>query len=292
MKRRNLLTGIIIASVIIASGLAVIQSQKLSYAEPPLERPAFVSPDTEEADVMYEETAESARGFELFPSGEKAGAPQEPKIIKTSYIYLEVKSFHTAADEVGAIARKYSGYVSDSSVQDYEGRKTGYVIIRIPQTAFEDVIKEIEQIGTLKEENVSLEDVTEQYIDVEARLENFKRQEQRYLEILDIAETVEDILEVEQQLERIRGNIESLQGQLNYLDNRIDLSTIHVQLAEPEEVVHDPGIGGAFSSAVDAFLAVIRGIIIFLGYFIPIVIFMGILAFSGMYIYKKVSKGS
>ena len=146
-------------------------------------------------------------------------------------------------------------------------------------------------MGTLQEENVSLDDVTEQYIDLEARLENLKRQEKRYLEILEMATTVEDVLTVETQLERIRGDIESLQGSLNYLDNRIDLSTIQVQLSEPEKITHESGIGKAFSEAAEAFLAAIRGIIIFMGFFVPIAIFLTLVSLAGWYIYKKASKG-
>lgn len=296
--KRKIVFGVIIVSVIIAAGLAVIQSQRAmyteeSYGEEPFDvgvEPPFEG-EAEYEEVMAEEASGLFQREAAAPPAERAPAPAEQKVIKTSYLSLEVEEFRTAADAVGAVAKNYNGYVSDSSVQDYKGRKIGYVTVRVPSGKFEDVVKEIEQIGTLKEENVSLEDVTEHYIDLKARLENFKRQEERYLEILDMAATVEDVLKVEAQLERIRGNVESLQGTLNYLDNRIDFSTIQVRLSEPAQVIHEPGIKDAFNRAIDGFLAAIRGIIIFLGYFIPIAIFLTIIAFVGLFLYKKISKG-
>ncbi len=285
MERKKILIGVVIVSVIIAAGLTVMQSRVPSYVQ--MEKTTDVSgiayPEAEYAQEALMEQSPSV------PAEKRA--PSEQQVIKTSYISLEVEEFRKAADAIGEIARKYGGYVSDSSVQNIGERKTGYVTVRVPGENFEEATKEIEQVGTLKEENISLEDVTEQYIDLNARLDNLKRQEERYLEILKMATTVEDVLKVETQLERVRGEIESLQGILNYLNNRISLSTIQVQLSEPVEVVHEPGIRDAFNRAIDGFLAAIRGIIIFLGYFVPIAIFLTIVALAGWFIYRKVSRG-
>ena len=76
------------------------------------------------------------------------------------------------------------------------------------------------------------QDVTEEYVDVDARRRNLVRQEERLLTILDQAKTVEDILKVEGQLERVRGEIEALTGRLRYLDDQVELSTVDVELRE------------------------------------------------------------
>ncbi len=283
MERKYLLIGVIIASVIIAGGLVVLQSERTAY-EKEMALPVEMPPGEE---ALYMRGSQDAEAEEAYGGQAPAPVPSEQQVIKTSYISLEVESFQEAADEIGAIARKYGGYVSDSSVQDIEGRKIGYVTIRVPQKDFENAAKEIEAVGTLQEERVSLEDVTEQYIDLKARLENLKAQEERYLDILDMATTVEDVLKVETQLERIRGNIESLQGTLNYLENRISLSTVQVRLSEPEKITHESGIGRAFDEAIDAFLSALRGIIIFLGYFVPIAVFLTLVALAGRFIYRK-----
>jgi hypothetical protein len=288
MNKKHVFIGVIIVSAIIAGGFAVVQSQKSTYAgmeEPYLAEESYV--EVVPGEALMKEAVDQE-----MPAPVREAAAPEQRVIKTSYMSLEVKNFREAADAVGSIARTYGGYVSDSSVRDVAERKIGYVTVRVPSEKFEDIIKEIETIGDLKEENISLEDVTERYIDLKARLENLERQEERYLEILDMAVTVEDVLKVETQLERTRGTIESLQGTLNYLDNRIDYSTIQVQLSEPEKITHESGISRAFNDAIDGFLAAVRGIIIFLGYFVPIALFMTFLGFAGWFIYKKVSKGS
>jgi hypothetical protein len=279
MERKNVILGVVIVSVVIAAGLAMLQSRE--YYQP--ERGVYVAEESGSVFMKAPEAADLAEEVSEIP------APEQ-KVIKTSYISLEVESFKRTADEIETIAKKYGGYVSDSSVQDVEDRKIGYVTVRVPEEHFDEVVNNIETVGVLQEENISLEDVTERYIDLKARLENLTRQEQRYLEILAMATTVEDVLKVETQLERIRGDIESLQGTLNYLDNRINFSTIQVRLAEPEKITHESGIGRAFSDAIDAFLSAVRGIIIFLGYFIPIALFLTVIVFVGLFIYRKLSK--
>jgi hypothetical protein len=290
MRKRTIVCGIILISIVVAGGLAILQSQ--SY-EGELSRKAL-SYDME----VREEAGLDAGFIQRAAEGISAPAPEVPaafesfeqQVIKTSFIALEVETFSAAADAIDGIAERYGGYVSNTSVQDYDGRKIGRITVRIPGNQFEEAVAEMKTVGDLQEENISLEDVTEQYIDLEARLENYKRQEQRYLEILEIAETVEDVLMVETQLERIRGSIESLQGTLDYMDNQIAFSTVDVRLLEPEEIVHESKLGEAFSRAVDGFLVTIRGIIIFLGYFIPIVIFVGLLVGLGLLIHRKLIK--
>ncbi len=280
MERKYLLIGVIIVSAIIASGLVLQTGQRYYYPEEDIYRGGLtVSKEAPQYETVYEEAPAPGIGANL--------VPVEPQVIVTSYVSLEVEVFQKAADEVSSIAAKYGGYVANSFVQKIGDRKIGYVTVRIPEDRFGEAMKEIEAVGTLLEQNISLEDVTEQYIDLRARLDNLKQQEARYLEILKMATTVEDILKVETQLERIRGEIESLQGALNYMENRISLSTIEVRLSEPEKVVHESRMGDAFNRSVEAFLSATRGIIIFLGFFIPIALFLTVLVLLGFFLYRK-----
>ena len=293
MEQKKLIFGIILISVILASVFAIFN---ISSTTPEYYDDRGVAAESSSFPSLSFRSKEGAAMEAPAPAMEAEYATAEyeaftgQKVIKTSYMSFEVEDFSKAAADIEALARSYGGYVSDTSVRDVDGRKIGYVTIRVPEGAFTDAIDGLESIGKLKEENVSLQDVTEEYIDLRARLDNLERQEERYLEILDKATTVEDILRVEYQLERIRGEIESLQGRLNYLDNRINLSTIQIQLEEPLEVVHESRIGDAFNRSIDAFLSAIRGIIIFLGYFLPIAIFLGIIIPVGLFLYRKVSK--
>ncbi|MGC1122694.1 MAG: DUF4349 domain-containing protein [Candidatus Methanofastidiosia archaeon] len=296
MRKRIVLIGVIAASCILAAFLAVVQIGQSQYVQ----EDTFIRDSPEAGEIVsvyglsrgifslpsFSKESESSR----LPSPGGESVSSEQKLVKTAVLFLEVDSYPAALKAVEETAARYSGYVSDSAVQQYDDREVGHVTVRVPEDNFEEAVKDIESVGDLKEENLTLEDVTEQYIDLNARLDNLEHQEQRYLEILDMATTVEDVLKVETQLERIRGEIESLQGTLNYLENQIQYSVIHVQLAEPREVVHESGIGSAFDQAIDGFLGAIRGIIIFLGYFIPVALFLTALAFAGMTVHKKVFK--
>ena len=197
----------------------------------------------------------------------------ERKIIQTASLSIEVEDFQSRSDSVIAIGERYNGFISDSHTYVTDtGRKRGVITIRVPTNTFLVVIEEIERVGTVKSKDTSGKDVTEEYIDLTARLNNFERQERRLLDILDMANTTTDVLEVERELWRVRGEIEWLTGQINYLENRVELATVSVSLYEPEPITHSWGIRDALRSAFVGFVSVIRGLIILTGYALPLVI--------------------
>jgi hypothetical protein len=199
----------------------------------------------------------------------------EKKTIFTASISLEVKEFKAAVDEVSSIASRYGGYISDSFMNNEGvGRKTGYVIVRVSERNFDAAIADLEKVGDVLNKNISGQDVTEEYIDLEARIANLTLEEQRYQDILKKAEKVEDLLAIERELSRVRGEIESMQGRLNYLKNRVDLATITVNLAEPEVVVHESKFRQAIDAAIEGFLATIRGMVILAGYLFPLLLIL------------------
>ena len=130
------------------------------------------------------------------------------------------------------LAESHGGFVSTVNTRD----ERGSITIRVPQRRFHDAVEEIEGLGEVESRSLQGEDVTEEYVDLQAELTNMERQEQRLLDIMEMGDTVESVLKVERELERVRGRIESLQGRINYLDSRVELATITVNLnLEPEE---------------------------------------------------------
>jgi hypothetical protein len=201
----------------------------------------------------------------------------EQKIIRSASLSIEVDDFQARSDALSRIVERSDGFISNSySYVTDTGRKRGEITIRVPKDAFLSVISEIEQLGTVQSKQTSGEDVTEEYIDLTARLNNSERQEQRLLEILELADDVEDILDVERELARVRGEIEQLTGRITYLDNRVELATISISLYEPEPITHSWGIRDAFRAAFEGFVSVIRGLIIAIGYVLPLLILVGI----------------
>ncbi|RJS73009.1 DUF4349 domain-containing protein [Methanophagales archaeon] len=211
------------------------------------------------------------------PESQYADTDTERKIIQRASLRIEVKDFQSSSDAVIDIVERSNGFISDShSYVTDTGRKRGSTTIRIPADRFIAVINEIECVGDVKSKDTSGEDVTEEYIDLTARLNNSERQEQRLLEILDMANNTKEVLEVEREIWRVRTEIERLTGRIKYLENRVELATISVSLYEPEPITHSWGIRDAIRSAFECFVSVIRGLIILVGYALPILILVGL----------------
>ncbi len=211
------------------------------------------------------------------PESSYTAADTERKIIQTASLSIEVDDFQTSSDTLIRIAERANGFISNSySYVTDTGHKRGDITLRVPKDSFLSVIAEIERLGTVQSKHTSGEDVTEEYIDLKARLNNSERQERRLLDILDMAENVEEVLDVERELERIRGEIERLTGRITYLENRVEFATITVSLYEPEPITQNWGIRDAFRAAFAGFVSVIRGLIIALGYALPLIILVGL----------------
>ncbi|MFZ2071070.1 MAG: DUF4349 domain-containing protein [Halobacteriota archaeon] len=204
-------------------------------------------------------------------------ADTEKKIIQCASLSIEVKDFQSSSDTVIKIVERSNGFISDSHTYGTDtGRKRGDITIRVPTDKFLAVITEIEHLGDVKSKHTSGEDVTEEYIDLTARLNNSERQEKRLVEILDMANNTEEVLEVEREIWRVRSEIERLTGRIKYLDDRVELATISVSLYEPEPITHSWGIRDALRAAFGGFVSVIRGLIILVGYALPILILVGL----------------
>ncbi|MCZ7355685.1 MAG: DUF4349 domain-containing protein [Candidatus Methanoperedens sp.] len=211
------------------------------------------------------------------------------KIISTASVTLEVKSVEKASNEITKIVEASQGFISDSSTYDSGGSKNGQMTIRVPQKNFYSTIEQIEALGTEKSRQISGQDVTEEWIDVGARLDNFKKQESRFQEILKNASTVKDVLEVERELERVRGEIESLTGRMNYLNQSVEMSTITVNVMEPAPIAGDGwGITEALREAVIGFIGSVNGLIVFTGYILPIVVFIALMVLLARWVKRKV----
>lgn len=237
----------------------------------------YVSPLKSE--LLHEDTAGYA---------EKTVSPDR-KIISTASLSMEVKSVQIAFNEITKIVEANQGFISSSSTYDTGGHKNGQMTARVPQKNFYSTIEKIEAMGTVKSKQISGQDVTEEFIDLGARLGNLKKQETRLQEILKNATTVKDILEVERELERVRGEIERLTGRLNYLNQSVEMSTITVIAMEPAPITGQGwGITDALSEAVAGFIDSVKGIIIFIGYILPIVVFIALIYTIALWLKRKV----
>jgi hypothetical protein len=214
----------------------------------------------------------------------------ERKVISTAILTIEVVNVQLAINDITNITIESGGFVSSSSISDIgSDRKNGHLTARVPQKSFYSTIEKIDALGTEKHRQVSGQDVTEEFIDLGARLNNLQKQEMRLQDILKMATTVKDIIEVEHELERVRGEIESLTGRLNYLNRSVEMSTITVNVVEPALITGNGwGISDALRDAVRGFIESVRGIIIFTGFIIPILVYLGIAVLIGLGVKRKI----
>lgn len=217
-------------------------------------------------------------GYEYVPVEERI-------VIYTARISLETPDIDGTLSKIRSSAERYGGYIAGSSRSTYGMQATAEITIRVPKDVFHRAVQEIESYGKILDESMTSEDVTEEYIDLKARLSSLEKEEERLHEILDLAGTVEEILAIERELARVRGEIESLQGRIKYLEQSVALSVITVRLVEPPPPFTPPGInwGEILETALHGFFAVLRGLIILIVSLLPLAI-IGIPAYL---LYKR-----
>lgn len=152
------------------------------------------------------------------------------------YVRLQVSDVNSAYYRLSEVASRYGGYVQGSSV--YEGG--GYLTLRVPAARLESALSEVKSVGKVEREERNVEDVTEQVMDTETRLRNLRATESRLLELLNRAESVSDIIEIEDKLSQIRQQIEWLEAARRNLQLMVNYATISVELRKagyvaPEE---------------------------------------------------------
>ena len=202
------------------------------------------------------------------------------KIIKTGHITLEVEDIVEAMDKVAEVADELGGYVVSSHKSEGEKQVSGSVRIRIPADKFDEAFNRLRQLAiSVPYESTEARDVTEEYVDLEARLHNLEATEAQYLALLEKAETVEEMLKVQQALSNVRGEIERIEGRMKYLERTSDMSLIEVGLKEARGLAEPWSASAAFKSAVRGLTAFGRGLataVMWLGVFcwiwIPILV--------------------
>lgn len=170
------------------------------------------------------------------------GQPTAQRVIKTGELTLRVENAANAMEDVRLRVTTKKGFVESSTISDEgEGPRTGWMTIRIPVTSFDEMMRDLKGIATLVlRETTGGQDVTMEFVDIEANLRNAKAEEASYLEILKRSGDIEDVLAVTQQLANVRGRIEQIEGRKRYMENQTDLATITVTLTE-ETRVEVPG---------------------------------------------------
>jgi hypothetical protein len=203
--------------------------------------------------------------------------PTSRLIVRTGQAGIEVDSLEPAMAELRRIAQRAGGFVADASVQSGRNQlRSATLQLKVPAPRFDDLTGWLDPLGRLQYVNVSAEDVSEEFVDLTARVENGHRLEQRLLELLRTRTgKLQEVLTVERELARVREEIERMEGRMRFLKTRAELSTLSVNLYEPAPILASPGhnaIAEAFKTAWRNFVGLLAGAIASLGFVVPLVL--------------------
>ncbi len=172
-----------------------------------------------------------------------APAMDPEKIIYSASVNIETTAFDEALTKLEALVRRYGGFVESSSINgsNYYAQARGYAssrsadyVLRVPSDRFQELMDSFSELGNVPYSHSYSENITAQYYDVEARLTACRTQETRLLEMMEKAETVQDLIKLEDRLADLRYQIESLQSTLKNWDRQVSYSSISVSLSEVE----------------------------------------------------------
>lgn len=232
------------------------------------------------------------KGKELFSLADKAAgpaelrmetaadlqpsAPEKRKVIVSHNLTIEVKDLNAAFHALNTLAEQYGGYTMESSrSRQGDGSLTGSISMRIHPGRAGGLLEKLRAMGRVTNEHSSGEDITEEYVDVEARLANMRASEARLQDLL-LRKTrkLSDVLAVEKELTWVRGEIESFEARKRIWDVLTALETIHIELREPAGMfpslhrIWNPIRTGVAEAAV-SFAESLHSLIIFLGQILP-----------------------
>lgn len=247
------------------------------------------------APIMYEEAVSrnSVAASSIvppWPMNPPAATDKIPtsdkKIIKNGSLDFLVQDADSTVAGIENVANKYQGFVENSNVYERtEGIKSGYASLRIPATSFDAAFAELKTFAIkVISENSNTNDVTAQYIDLEAQVKNYKAEELQYQEIMKKATKIDDILNVASRLAEVRSRIERTQGQLNLLSREVDMSTITVSFTAEPVVSPTDVIWRPITVIKEGVKNLLEGLAMFADFLIRVVFYLPILALKLVFV--------
>ncbi len=236
----------VLALFVTGCGLAAAPEPQMVEYEAPVE----VGRETIEEDYAPSEPAPGAANYPAI----------EQIIIRNASLSLVVPDTNTALDEINDLVDELGGYVVESNTYQYQEGLHASVRLRVPAESLDVALERIRDLASeVRSENISGQDVTEEYVDLQSRLRYLESTEERLLEFLEEAEDTEAALAVYEQLQIIQADIEQVKGRIQYLEQSAALATISLDIT-PDELAQPIEVGGWHPEGTlrDAFQSLIR----------------------------------
>jgi hypothetical protein len=211
-------------------------------------------------------------------------------LIRTGDLSLSVESFDNASRVLTEFADERGGFVSDSSQRVHRRGNdtwtTGKVVFRIPKDDFSAFFERAKRAGEVQESNTGTEDVTDQLVDLKARLDNLRSQRDKLRALYENASDTEAVLAVQKRLSNVQSDIERLEAKQQSLEGRVAYSTVTVRMQEPrpdsepeipaEKSWYDTGVVSAFLDSVDGVIVMLRAFVVGVAYLLPYLAVLGV----------------
>jgi hypothetical protein len=231
-----------------------------------------------------EQTVQTQVSLEDADKSKAEVIPTDHKIIRNAELTLEANSPEESQQKITAIAESKGGFVVESEQSSSNStvtiRDIVTMTVRVPSAKFSESLEEIRKNSNrVIIETVKGQDVTEEFVDIEASLKTKKALEEKFLEIMKQSKTVEEALNVQRELADVRNEIEKIEGRKRFLENQTSLSTIKIRLQTPNN--YSPNstgffyqLGEAFSNGFNFALNFILSLITFIIAILPFVLFV------------------
>ena len=259
--------------------------------------------------MMAEEYGSGANGLaasDAMPDAPSADSSDinPDKIIYSADTTIETTEFDETIAGLNELIAQYDGWIESSSVNgaNYYSKSRGSAsnrsasyTVRIPSENFQTLMNSLSTLGNIPYTHTYTQNVTAQYYDTQARMNAYKAQETKLLEMMDLAESVEDIIAIEEKLTDVRYMIESLQSSLNNWDRRVNYSTVDISVNEvsaytpsaPVKVSYGERLVNSFVGSVKGAVEFFKDLLVFIVSMIPTLVILALLFFVFRPLFRK-----
>jgi hypothetical protein len=278
---------LLIAAVVLAAAVACGEAASSSQTHQPLSLSGGTAQQAPD-----KSTAALPPGQTSFAPNQPAPVPiQGPLVIRQAQLTVSVSSgsFDNKLADVRHLVELEQGFIAGTDAQvnpqlSDDRIRTGVISFMVPAKNFDDTIDSLAKLGRVQNEHISGQDVSAQYVDLQARLANEEAQRNAMVALLQRAQSVSDIIAIQNQLGQITQQIEQLKGQIQYLDHNTSFSTVTVNIVEagapaPTAASDNWGFATALGDAAHNFVTTINYLITGLGAIGPVLLLVGLTYF-------------
>ncbi|MGL4345004.1 MAG: DUF4349 domain-containing protein [Cellulosilyticaceae bacterium] len=210
------------------------------------------------------------------------------KIIKTGNLDIQTKTFDETVNDIFIKVDTLGGFIENCDIagNSYYGAK-GYrnasMKVRIPQKQFDTFINGASEFGNVVRRAISAEDITDAYVDTEARIETLEVRRERLLALMEQSGSLDHLFQIEKELANVNYEIETLKGSLGKYDALVDYATIEIFINEVEiyeETTQTSSfwqkVGKVFEGSVDSLIAIVKGVVLCIVAVVPYLVVIGI----------------